>query len=166
MLRAPNNYYAFRADSETAELLGYLQQRFGPVSSFSGSYRADRWVLNINRTQGSSQQCKCSIYYLHVCHSFAVLGKPLDKRFCGFYMHCLMLAQQIPAIINPRRACARVTVVVLSVCVCVSVCSRSSCFSSIGTSEQRYSTGLGIICEEFRKNLPLKSYGVKKPICK
>ena len=29
--------------------------------------------------------------------------------------------------INPRRACARVTVVCLS--VCVSVCSRSSCFS-------------------------------------
>ena len=34
-------------------------------------------------------------------------------------------------VVNPRRACARVTVVVLSVClsVCVSVYSRSSCFS-------------------------------------
>ena len=31
-------------------------------------------------------------------------------------------------VINPRRACARVTVVVLCV-VCLSVCSRSSCFS-------------------------------------
>ena len=34
-------------------------------------------------------------------------------------------------IINPRRACARVTVVALFVClsVCLSVCYRSSCFS-------------------------------------
>ena len=30
-------------------------------------------------------------------------------------------------VLNPRRACARVTVVV--VCVCVCVCSSSSCFS-------------------------------------
>ena len=34
-------------------------------------------------------------------------------------------------VVNPRRACARVTVVDVCVCVCVSVsvCSRSSCFS-------------------------------------
>ena len=34
-------------------------------------------------------------------------------------------------VFNPRRACARVTVVVLCVClsVCVCNCSRSSCFS-------------------------------------
>ena len=37
----------------------------------------------------------------------------------------------VSALVNPRRACARVTVVVLCVCVsvCVSVCSRSGCFS-------------------------------------
>ena len=37
----------------TAELLDYLQQRFGPVSSFSGSYRADRWELTIHRNTES-----------------------------------------------------------------------------------------------------------------
>ena len=81
------------------------------------------------------------------------------------------------SMINPRRACARVTVVVLSVCVsvclsvCLSVCSRSSCFSVRWNQQTTILTGLssaflGIICVEFRKNLPFESYGVKKPICK
>jgi hypothetical protein len=39
---------------KTADLLLYLQGRFGPVTSFSGSYRADRWELNIHRTSGCS----------------------------------------------------------------------------------------------------------------
>ena len=40
--------------------------------------------------------------------------------------------------------------------------------ASVETSKQRYSrVSLRLfICVEFRKNLPLKSYGVKKPICK
>ena len=37
---------------KTADLLLYLQGRFGPVTSFSGSYSADRWELNIHRTSG------------------------------------------------------------------------------------------------------------------
>ena len=48
----PGNLYGYGSDSgggKTAQLLLYLQQRFGYVSSFSGSYRADHWELNINR---------------------------------------------------------------------------------------------------------------------
>ena len=43
----------------------------------------------------------------------------------------IIVPLSLVAFINPRRACARFTVVVLCVCVCVcvSVCSRSSCFS-------------------------------------
>ena len=78
-------------------------------------------------------------------------------------------------IINPRRACARVTVVVLCVCVCVCVCV-SFCYRSSGYSIRLYlqpATPMGFSwallhfkCVEFRKTLPFKSYGVKKPICK
>ena len=53
ILREPDNHYAYGTDlggGRTANLLVYLQQRFGPVGSFSGSYRADRWEINIQRT--------------------------------------------------------------------------------------------------------------------
>ena len=72
-------------------------------------------------------------------------------------------------IINPRRACARVTVVAL--CVYLSVCYRSSCFSVRLKMEPTILTGLfyaflGFRFVDFRNNLPFKSYSVKKPICK
>ena len=50
VLTYPINFTGYGADTggrQLAQLLLYLQQRFGPVSSFSGTYRADRWVLNI-----------------------------------------------------------------------------------------------------------------------
>ena len=53
ILSRPDNHNGYGTDlggGDTVELLLYLQQRFGPVSSFSGSYRADRWDLTINRT--------------------------------------------------------------------------------------------------------------------
>ena len=34
----------------TDELLEYVIGRFGPVASFSGSYRADSWTLNIQQS--------------------------------------------------------------------------------------------------------------------
>ena len=43
-----------------------------------------------------------------------------------------------PRLVNPRRACARVTVVVLCVCVCVSVPTLAAS-ASVETSKQRYS---------------------------
>ncbi len=36
----------------TAENLLYLTERFGPIASFSGSYRADGWTINIVRSSG------------------------------------------------------------------------------------------------------------------
>ena len=36
----------------TLRVLQYLRGRFGPVSSFSGSYRADSWTLQISRRNG------------------------------------------------------------------------------------------------------------------
>ena len=33
----------------TDKLLKYIVGRFGPVASFSGSYRADAWTLNIHQ---------------------------------------------------------------------------------------------------------------------
>ena len=47
-----SGYGSDTGGGSTAKLLAYLAQRFGPVTSFSGSYRADRWTLNINRSQG------------------------------------------------------------------------------------------------------------------
>ena len=41
-------------EGKTAPLLLYLQERFGPVSSFTGSPIADRWHLTLNRTTGES----------------------------------------------------------------------------------------------------------------
>ena len=48
----------------------------------------------------------------------------------------------LPPIINPRRACARVTVLVLCVCVCVSVCLSVpglAASAHVYTCNQRYS---------------------------
>ena len=47
--------YGYGLDSgggHTAANLIYLTKRFGPISSFSGSYRADRWTVNIERSPG------------------------------------------------------------------------------------------------------------------
>ena len=46
----PNGYGNDSGGGKTDELLMYLAKRFGPVASFSGSYRADRWELSIQRT--------------------------------------------------------------------------------------------------------------------
>ena len=63
--------------------------------------------------------------------------------------------------------------VYLCIClsVCLSVCYRSSCFSVRLYLQPTILRGFCLrlfldICVDFRKNLPLKSYGVKKPICK
>ena len=33
----------------TDKILEYVVGRFGPVASFSGSYRADTWTLNLHQ---------------------------------------------------------------------------------------------------------------------
>ena len=69
-------------------------------------------------------------------------------------------------IINPRRACAaRVTVVVLCVCMCVYVCPLIPAASHIGITKERYqrilhNTGIVLNFADFPKNASFKSYGV------
>ena len=41
----------------TDRLLGYIVGRFGPIASFSGSYRADSWTLDIQRNLLQSGGC-------------------------------------------------------------------------------------------------------------
>ena len=49
----PYGYGTDTGGGHTAELLVYLRKRFGPVRSFSGSYRADTWRVNIQRSAGT-----------------------------------------------------------------------------------------------------------------
>ena len=47
--------YGYGSDGSggrTADAIVYLTNRFGPISSFSGSYHADRWTVNIERSPG------------------------------------------------------------------------------------------------------------------
>ncbi len=39
--------FAFGGGGRTERLIQYLSDRFGPVSSFTGTYRADEWTVNI-----------------------------------------------------------------------------------------------------------------------
>ena len=45
----PSGYGSDTGGGETDKVLEYVVGRFGPVASFSGSYRADAWTLNIHR---------------------------------------------------------------------------------------------------------------------
>ena len=45
----PSGYGDDRGGGDTDKLLEYVVSRFGPVASFSGSYKADSWVLNIHQ---------------------------------------------------------------------------------------------------------------------
>ena len=71
----PGNLNGYGSDSgggRTAQLLLYLQQRFGHVSSFSGSYRADNWELNITRSTST-----CSFFAIN--HIFTLDEQAQEK---------------------------------------------------------------------------------------
>ena len=51
-LPSSEGLYGYGKGGSTAKLLAYLAQRFGPVTSFTGSYKADNWTLNISRSAG------------------------------------------------------------------------------------------------------------------
>ena len=60
-----------------------------------------------------------------------------SAHLCG----CMVNGTFALSIINPQRACARVTVVVLCVCVCLSVCLSVTTFSPTSrnkTAKKRY----------------------------
>ena len=45
----PEGYGDDTGGGDTDKLLEYVVSRFGPVASFSGSYKADSWILNIHQ---------------------------------------------------------------------------------------------------------------------
>ena len=89
-------------------------------------------------------------------------------RACAPRVKKHVLKQPVPyvmlcSLINPRRACAAR----VALCVCLSVCYRSSSYSVRFSLQPTASTAfLGFQLVDFRKSLPFKSYGEKKPICK
>ena len=70
---------------------------------------------------------------------------------------------EVSVVINPRHSCARVTVVVLCVCLSFTALAASA---SVHTWNQRYSQVSLRLFLDFGETLPFKSYGMKKPICK
>ena len=50
----PSGYGRDGSRGFTAESLQYLINRFGAIASFSGTYSADKWVLDIQRDQRES----------------------------------------------------------------------------------------------------------------
>ena len=65
------------------------------------------------------------------------------------------------SIINPRHACARVTVVVLCVCA---LAASASVYTYISATNDTHGFLLGvswILIRGFSKNLPFESYGIK-----
>ena len=60
----------------TDELLDSVIGRFGPVASFSGSYRADSWTLDIQRNllqSGGYHGMDCAYQYILLIISIMVL---------------------------------------------------------------------------------------------
>ena len=95
--RSDLRYYAYGSDSgggDTRELLLYLYGRFGPVSSFTGTYQADRWNLNINRRSPNSSEClKLDVKVTNLNHNFYTdcLSAPFQVPSMLFYISVLWL---------------------------------------------------------------------------
>ena len=50
----PYGYGSDTGGGRTDQLLEYVISRFGPIASYTGSYRADAWTLNIARSPTTS----------------------------------------------------------------------------------------------------------------
>lgn len=69
----PSGYGDDSGGGSTDELLIYATDRFGPVASFSGTYRADNWELVIQRTPIESSEYVSTCRYLFII-TFAYEG--------------------------------------------------------------------------------------------
>lgn len=63
-------YSAYGPDTKgvmnnTEELLTTLHDRFGSVSSFTGTFRADQWRFTINRQDPDSKYCNTCYRVMH-----------------------------------------------------------------------------------------------------
>ena len=65
----PTGYGSDTGGGNTLGMLQHLRRRFGPVASFTASYRADSWTLQISRQNSSgmfvSDCVECDIYSLN-----------------------------------------------------------------------------------------------------
>ena len=119
-------------------------------------------MIRTHNTRCRTQTTDCDIFGL-TFSTFSPLAPLLRVNFDCIYIHPWVASlvtsaknihvmeeksmhRRVPFFINPRRACARVTVVVqcVCVCVCVSVCSYSSCFSVRWNQQTTILTGLSV----------------------
>ena len=112
------------------------------------------------------------IIILQVCCNLKSVTTTLGLLFSWLHCTVVITLGNLLLFIIPRCACtARVTVVVLCVCmyvcmcVCVYVCPLIPAASHIGITKERYqqilwNTGIVLNFADFRKNASFKSYGV------
>ena len=95
--------YAYGSESSnTIKVLQYVANRFGPVASFTGTYRATSWRLNIHRRSADLGMSIASIVRETTCNyvfGLSVLSKtrpckvdsPIVHRLCvsDSSSHCL-----------------------------------------------------------------------------
>ena len=62
----PRGYGEDSGGGDTVGLLQYLENRFGDVASFSGTYRADRWRVDMILHEGACE-INCVQHINHVC---------------------------------------------------------------------------------------------------
>ena len=90
----------------------------------------------------------------------------LYTNLLHIYDTCIYKSLCLSGIVNPRRACARVTV--LGLCVCLSVRHHESCHYAQRSVQPKVPTASAQAGKHFKygvfsKNALFKSYGVKKP---
>ena len=77
--------YGYGSDSgggRTDKLLEYVVGRFGPVASFSASYRADAWTLNIHRGESKDTQMPCIVTVIFIA-VITLTGCPIANTTDG-----------------------------------------------------------------------------------
>ena len=72
----PSGFGDDSGGGSTDELLVYVRDRFGPVASFSGTYRADNWELIIHRTPIESSE------YMSTCRYPFIIIFAHDGYYC------------------------------------------------------------------------------------
>ena len=73
--------------STTLELLQYVTQRFGPVSTFSGSYSVDNWKLNL----GSTLPSPAGTHIIVMCIIVSNVKMCSYIKFTLSYVKCVLL---------------------------------------------------------------------------
>ena len=106
--------YGYGEDSgggDTAKLLQYLVNRFGSVASFSGTYRANRWRVNMIFQEGMCM-CMCNVnnnvMYVNTCTCMGQIIV-IIVCFCALSVTHMSLStyQCIVLVVIQLRDCAK-----------------------------------------------------------